>query len=310
MRYSKELIIITGALVLTNCATNQSNPIYQQTTKYKSSNPYAQAATVTREADTQTQAAVPVRYVTDANASYPAQSAHYTQVNQECLSKEANRKVIGTVAGGAIGALAGRKLGGGNKTLGTIAGAAVGGAAGYGIADKSIACSPTQVPVSAAAQTATITPAYQVVPQNENIYAASTAQITDTANPANGIEENVVSLGEEGTPGYYAMQGSETTETFETPNKPIDLAEISRQQAVYQEQELSVPQTVVSETTIIAPAPLNARTHIIVTGDTVYSLARNSCVNVAELKRLNNINDEFYIRIGESITIPAKSCNP
>ncbi len=307
MGFSKGIFIIAGALVLTNCSTTQSNPIYQQSTKYKSSNPYAQNSTVMREADAQTQAAVPVRYVTEASAPYQSQSAHYTQVSQECLSKEANRKVLGTLAGGAIGALAGRKISGDKKTFGTIAGAAIGGAAGYGIADKSIACSPQQVPVNDALQTATITPAYPSVPQAENVYAASATQIQNPVVSANGIEENVVSLGEEGTPGYYAVQNMEAPQAT---TKPINLAEISRQQTIYQEPTLSVPQVATSESIIIAPPPVNALTHTVVTGDTVYSLARNSCVSVAELKRINNINDNFYIRVGDKITIPANTCNP
>lgn len=307
MRFSSGLFFTVSALVLASCSTTQSNPIYQQSTKYKSSNPTV--ATVVRQASVQTQAAVPVIYVAEQPVS--AQAAHYTQVNQECLSKEANRKVIGTVAGGAIGALAGRKLGGDNKTLGTIAGAAIGGAAGYGIADKTIACSPTQIPVGNTAQTATITPAYQAPiyqAEDQNIYATSTTQPTYIApSQTSGIEENVESLGDEGTPGFYAMQG---TESFEAPAETVNLAEVSAEQPVYQDFAKLQSQIVTPEIAITSPASLTARTHRIIPGDTVYSLARNSCVSVAELKRLNNINDAFYIRVGEDITIPSKSCTP
>ncbi len=306
MRFSSGLFFTAGALVLASCSTTQSNPIYQQSTKYKSSNP-----TVIRQASVQTQAAVPVHYITEASAPYSAQAAHYTQVNQECLSKEANRKVIGTVAGGAIGAFAGRKLGGDNKTLGTIAGAAIGGAAGYGIADKTIACSPTQIPVDNTTQTATITPAYQAPiyqADDQNIYAASTTQPTYIApSQTSGIEENVESLGDKGTPGFYAMQG---TEGFETPAETVNLAEVSAEQPVYQDFAQLQPQTIAPEIAITSPASLTARTHRIIPGDTVYSLARNSCVSVAELKRINNINDAFYIRVGEDITIPSNGCTP
>lgn len=301
MRFSSGLFFTVSALVLASCSTTQSNPIYQQSTKYKSSNP-----TVIRQASVQTQTAVPVRYVTETSAPYQTQAAHYTQVNQECLSKEANRKVIGTVAGGAIGAFAGRKLAGDNKTLGTIAGAAIGGVAGYGVADKTIACSPTQIPVGGVAQTATITPAYQA--EEQNIYAASTTQpIYVGPSQSSGIEENVESLGDEGTPGFYAMQG---TSGFETPAETVNLAEISTEQPAYQDFTQLQPQTITPKIAITSPASLTARTHRVIPGDTVYSLARNSCVSVAELKRLNNINDAFYIRVGEDITIPSKSCTP
>ena len=271
MRSSALLLMVASSLVLANCATSQSNPIYQQSTKYKATNPYAGNTAIVQQASMQTQDAVPVRYV--------------TQTNNACLSKESNHKIIGTLAGGAIGALAGRKLGGDNKTLGTIAGAGVGGAVGYGIADKSIRCDPVGVVQN---------PATQVITPNSDIYQASTPQTThqnfgeNTQVITPSIEENTASLGDAGTPGYYAVQNAENTPA------PI-------------EAQLTIP-TITPEPAIIAPASINIRRHMVVSGDTVYSLARTSCVSVAELKQVNNINDEFYIRVGEEITLPPSHC--
>ncbi len=271
MRSSALLLMVASSLVLANCASSQSNPIYQQTTKYKATNPYAGNTAVVTQASIQTQDAVPVRYV--------------TQTNTACLSKESNRKIVGTLAGGAIGALAGRKLGGDNKTLGTIAGAGIGGAVGYGIADKSIRCDPVGI-----AQNPTL---QETVPSRD-IYQASTKQIphqelseaSQIITPS--IEENTASLGEAGTPGYYAVQGTENT-----------LAPI--------EAQLAIP-TITPKPAIIAPASINIRRHMVISGDTVYSLARTSCISVAKLKQVNNINDEFYIRVGDEITLPPSHC--
>ncbi|MBL4870374.1 MAG: LysM peptidoglycan-binding domain-containing protein [Robiginitomaculum sp.] len=301
MRFSTGLIVIAGALVFTNCATQQSNPIYQQTTKYKGSNPQS---AIIRQASYQTQTAAPVRYVTDGNS---AQSAHYTQVTQECLSKESTRKVIGSLAGGAAGALIGRKLSGDNKTIGTIAGAALGSAAGYGIADKSIRCSPTSIPVNS--QSAIVAPIYQPSAQDAQVFSASTPQIYTTNPqtnniPKSAIEENVTSYGAEGTPGFYAVQGMEMNVPIEKNAMTANISNIQTQIPV----QPFTPAPTTSTVTIIEPATMNFRFHTVIPGDTAYSIARASCVSVAELKRTNNLNDQYYIRVGDEITIPASNC--
>jgi len=271
MRLSALVIASALSLTLAACAsTNTENPYYQASTKYKGSQPTVQQARY------ETQAPVPVTYQT--------QQASYTQVNQECLSKESNRKIVGTLAGGAIGALAGRKLAGDNKTVGTIAGAAIGGAAGYGIADKTINCDPISIPASA--QTATITPAYQPAPTTQ----AATYQSLRDSGP--GIQETVDVPGDVGTPGYYAVNGIE--------------------EPVMQAAEITPPamQTPVAIPVTAPIKTLEADTtvHTIIPGDTVYSLARGACIKVADLKQANGINDEFYIRVGDDIQIPAGHC--
>ena len=308
MRLITSAAALTLACSLAACATSPQNPIYQQTTKYKASSPYSQNAPAVQQASYQTQAAAPVTYVRETSAQgYVPQQATYTRVNSECLSKESGRKLIGVAAGGVIGGVAGNKLGGDNKTLGTVAGAAIGGAVGYGIADKTINCDPISVPASAANQNAVITPAYQ--PAYESGYqtapvyteaAITTPHAPISAKPmaqTPGIQETVDAPGDAGTPGYYAVNGL-------TAPAPVQVA-----------APIIAPTAEIVEIVTPSPAPItppaytvgNAR-HTVVKGDTVYSLARTSCVTLAEFKQINGINDEFYIRVGQDITIPVGRC--
>lgn len=306
MRLATSISALAFACTLTACASAPQNPIYQQTTKYKASSPYDQNV---QQANYQTQSAAPITYARAQTApqTYAPQSAGYTRVNSECLSKESNRKLIGAAAGGVVGGLAGRKLGGDNKTLGTVAGAAIGGAAGYGIADKTINCDPINVP---AAQSAVITPAYQ--PTYEPAPALTQAAVTTPHAPVDtqptgpqgpGIQETVDAPGDEGTPGYYAVNG--LTPPAPEQAAPIQAAQIQTAPPAAQIVEVAVPSPAPTE----PPAHMSGTArHTIIKGDTVYSLARNSCVSLGELKQINGINDEFYIRVGQDVTIPTGRC--
>jgi LysM repeat protein/outer membrane lipoprotein SlyB len=288
MRLSNVVLLSSTALIFAACSSTPQNPIYQQATKYKSSTPYSDANTAVIPAGYQTttgqtQIAAPVTYARQQVGT--VQNAGYSRIDQECLSKETNRKIIGAVAGGAVGAIAGRKIGGKKKTLGTLAGAAIGGAAGYGIADKAINCDPVYVPV--AQQAPIITPAYQPQPTRQaqqNINTASYSATPEYQSSTQSISETTQAPGNAGTPGYYAVQA-------ELPQTNI---------------QSYVPQATQSNS--IAANHISTIRHRVITGDTVYSLARTSCTSVSELKELNGINDEFYIRVGEEITIPATRC--
>ena len=277
MRVTSTLFVTGLALAITGCSTTTNNPNYQHSTLYKGSTPSEAAV---QQASYQTQTAAPI--------TYAPQQASYTQVNQECLSRESDRKIIGALAGGAVGALAGRSIAGDKKTLGTVAGAAIGGAAGYGIADKTIDCDPISVPATQAQQTAVITPAYQPAP---SVYTpAPTITTQRTAATSAGIQENTGSLGEQGTPGYYAVNGAP------------DYAQAPHPVRVYAPQPAPI-----ADSNFSSASTTNIR-HKLVTGDTVYSLARTFCVSVAEFKQLNNIDDQYYIRVGDEILVPAGRC--
>jgi len=310
MRLTSLLLISGATLSLVACSsTPDHNPIVAQTTKYKSSTPYTQSVQAPTQSYVtqagyqtttyQTQPAAPVSYQPQT-VSYAA-PASYTQVHQECLSKESNRKIIGTVAGGAIGAFAGNKLAGDNETLGTVAGAAIGGVAGYGIADKTINCDPVSIPAPQTQQTAVIAPAYQPAPQPATTtYAATTAvpaPTYQTAPTAPAIVENTASLGDAGTPGYYAIHGTTAASTGATTiAQPVSAP------------SYSTTSQAVSYSSTLAGSSTGSTIHTLVAGDTVYSLARSACVPIAEFKQLNSIDDNYYIRAGDTIKMPASRC--
>jgi len=297
---STRALTATTLLVLAGCSTTALNPNYQQTTKYKGSNPYAPQevplgysdAAVVQQAGYQTQEAAPVKYIQQAN-----HDLNYL----ECVSKESNRKILGTTAGGIVGAIAGRSIAGDNKTLGTAAGAALGGAAGYGIADKTIACERAPVVVRQ------IAPPYQAVPQ-----AIPQTAAFEAAAPTNGIQENTASVGENGTPGYYAVNG------IAPPAPVLQIApqqvmeqlspQLAQVQPLRPKQIQPATKSFLGTKTYTVPVSAMTTRHIVKPGDTLYSLARASCSTVAEIQGLNTINAKFYIRAGDEISLPSGRC--
>ena len=301
MRVFGGALTATTMLVLAGCSTTTLNPNYQQTTKYKGSNPYAsqemplgyEDAAVVQQAGYQTQVAAPITYAAQQNT----RSANYL----ECVSKESNRKILGAAAGGIVGAIAGRKIAGDNKTLGTVAGAAIGGAAGHGIADKTIACDRALAVVR---QTA---PVYKAVPQAVTYEAPVEAQ-APVLVPASGIQENTASVGANGTPGYYAVNG------IAPPAQAVKIVPQQVQPQLAQIQPSQPQQVQPSTQKLLGPktytVPVSAMTarHIVKAGDTLYSLARTTCSTVVEIQGLNTINSKFYIRVGDEILLPSGRC--
>ena len=136
------LSAVATAAILTGCATAQENPNYQYSTKYKAAQPtsYASSSAVTGQVQ-----AAPVSYQSASSyhtASHETVTTHRA-VDQACLRKEQNRELLGGAIGGAVGAIAGKKIIGG--TAGTVVGAGLGGTLGYGIGDKSVNCDPVTV---------------------------------------------------------------------------------------------------------------------------------------------------------------------
>ena len=136
------LSAVATAAILTGCATAQENPNYQYSTKYKAAQPTSYASTSAATGQVQ---AAPVSYQSAANYHAGANEVvtSHTQLDQACLRKEQNRELIGGAIGGAVGAIAGKKLIGG--TAGAVVGAGLGGTLGYGIGDKSVNCDPVTV---------------------------------------------------------------------------------------------------------------------------------------------------------------------
>ncbi len=127
-----------------------------------------------------------------------------------------------------------------------------------------------------------------------------------------------------GTPGYHAMIANgeldETTSaSVTTPEQPVTTP--YAQAPAYQQPSAPSYQTAPAPVTSPAPTytqavpqqPLqqyagNVTTHKVVEGDTVYSLSRRLCVDVEDIRRLNSLNQEFYIRLDDYIKLPASRC--
>ena len=320
------LILASATIALIGCSTTQESPIYQQSTQYKVHSPYENA-----QANNE-QTAVPVTYATAAPTYQSTQNQTVTyQTNHACLDKEGDRKIIGTVAGGTVGAIAGHKLG---DTKGAVAGTIIGGAAGYGIADKSIHCDPIQAAQPAPYQTSQTYPASTTVNAPGQIIhdATATEQMvysqSDTASSAPTQAPTDSAYGDTfGTPGYHAMiangeletpspepkSATVTSPSVATPSpfsKPVTQPQTQSQA---QNQTFNQNQTGISLPSAPAqPSPQLSATgptmHKVVEGDTVYSLSRRLCVDVEEIQQLNSINQEFYIRLDDYIKLPASRC--
>ena len=324
------LVLASVSALLTACSTTQESPIYQQSTKYKVHSPYSTTAgtATTQQASypvtSQTASHQTVTYTTQTSAPVYHHSTsstgaiHTTQVNHECLDKEGNRKLIGTAIGGAAGALAGNQIS--DNTTGTIIGGVVGAAAGYGIADVTTDCDPIQVSSPAPVQTPIqYSGAYQSSqPAGYHAISNSSAPIihdsVTTEQMVNAELQNAQAPTDSaygdtfGTPGYHAMIANgeldeTTTASVSLPEAPA--ATLSTPIPAPAAPMLGYPQ-------VSAPShsfgSAHYTTHRVVEGDTVYSLSRRLCVDVEDIRRLNSLNSAFYIRLDDTIKLPASRC--
>lgn len=319
MSMRNALILVSIPALLTACSTTQESPIYQQSTKYKVHSPYS---TSTGAATTQQAGYTTTTYTTQApapvyhQASTSTGEVYTTQVNHECLDKEGNRKLIGTAIGGAAGALAGNQIG--DNTTGTIIGGVVGAAAGYGIADVTTDCDPIQVASPAPVQAPVTYPSYQTT-QAAGYHAISntsesivhdsvTTEQMVNAELQNAQAPTDSAYGDTfGTPGYHAMIAN--GELDETTTASVSLPEAP---SYTSPTPIPAPAPVQGYPQITAPTQSFATggfsTHTVIEGDTVYSLSRRLCVDVEDIRRLNSLNSEFYIRLDDTIKLPASRC--
>ncbi|MGB0907609.1 MAG: LysM peptidoglycan-binding domain-containing protein [Maricaulaceae bacterium] len=326
------LLLATTTLVAA-CATAQENPHYQHSTKFKGDSPYAanmatepaqyaqqvpQTTQATYDSTTYSQpnnstmqassssynrvVTSPDTYrpMNTTNAGYRrvdtpvssqieptyASTASYTRLDHRCLRKEMNHQLIGGAVGGTAGAVIGNKAIGGTK--GTIAGAALGGALGYGVGDKTVNCDPVTIPITQ--QSAQVTPAYYSSDKpNRQIQPLYANSQTTTTFPSRVVAPTDAAMPDSyGTPGYQAMQNSESTYT------PV------RQTA---------PTAPLQRPARYTPEPSsNSMFHTVRKGDTVYSLARNLCTNIEDVQMMNGIDQNFSIRLGDTIKLPSSKC--
>ncbi|WP_409433432.1 LysM peptidoglycan-binding domain-containing protein [Litorimonas sp. RW-G-Af-16] len=322
---SKTVLIATAALALTlsACATSQENPNYQYSSKYKGDSPSKSYASYSQPTATTTYAS--------------NQGAITSTTNHACLNKETNRELLGGAIGGAVGAVAGKKVIGGTK--GTVVGAVLGGAAGYGIGDKSIDCDPIQTQ-NVAAPITYGSNAYSSEPVTYSGETTTIASAPVTAPTDSYYGETV------GTPGYEAIQGGvpyEAPAPVASPNSaPVAIADAqgSRESDQVAVQTISGPivmatapaaqsvdydysQNIIDANSPVAiPQDVETRTYtpsgaqglnvsqgyVVKQGDTVYSLARQLCVGVTEVQSANGLSSNFGIQIGQRLDLPTSRC--
>lgn len=285
-------------IALTACATQQENPYYKYSSKYKgNTTTVTQAGSVIQTA--------PVSY--QASNYGTTQQASYSRVTQDCLRKEKNRELLGAGIGGTVGAIAGKKLIGGTK--GTVIGAGLGGAAGYGVGDISVNCNPEPVPVqqfsTQSQQTYSSAPTY-------SHQAYTNAPTVPASYPAPVVAESSVSptdtefksISESGTPGYQVLQAQTAEASYSQPS-------YSAQEVSYDYRANTIDASVA---TVVIPSETrllqhgNHGAHIVQQGDTVYSLSRKLCVGITDIQSLNNLDANYGINIGDTLRLPASNC--
>ncbi|MEP6343961.1 MAG: LysM peptidoglycan-binding domain-containing protein [Maricaulaceae bacterium] len=321
------LLIAPILLALSACETAQENPNYKYSSTYGEQVPQVFAQNSRNPAHNSSQAQVaPVRYVqtapsqtqyvTQASAvtttSNNASAATYTRVNHECLNQERTRTLIGAGLGGSAGAFAGNKIIGGTK--GTLIGAAVGGTAGYGLGDASLNCDPVQVHTQATAPV--ITPAYSPSATTHLASSQTYSQQTYTqASPNAGYSpsptESAYNTDTIGTPGYEAVQASLNAEAS-APSAPAVLPVQAYAPPAYNiaTPAQSIVPVAVQDTQSQWPNSYSqlGGNYIVEAGDTIYSLSRNLCATVSDLKTLNGLDQNFSINAGQTLQLPASKC--
>lgn len=301
------LLSAISMIALSACATQQENPFYKYSSKYKSP-----TTTTVAHVPTSIQAA-PVSYQS-ASAS-TVQAGTYTRVNHECLRSEKKHELLGAGVGGTIGAIAGKKIIGGTK--GTVIGAGLGGAAGYGVGDKLVDCDPetvvVQQPHSAPATYQQVSPSgYQVAPTAagyRTVYQSGPVIAEPYLSPTDSKFETI---SQTGTPGYQVLQ-AQTAEVYQAPrSSAIGTVVTHGAQPVsydYTANTIAASAATVaipSETRLIGGSGYGS--HLVKQGDTVYSLSRKLCVGVNDIQALNGLNANFGIKIGDQIKLPASNC--
>lgn len=323
------LLIAPILLAIGACETAQENPNYRYSSTYGEPAPqqFAQNSRHPDQEQTQQVQATPVRYVrstpaqsqpftqASANTHYATNSysTTYTRVNHACLDQERRRELIGAGLGGTVGAIAGKKLIGGTK--GTLIGAAAGGTAGYGLGNASIKCEPVQVHVQSTAPA--IAPAY--VPQ-ATTHAASShsytpqsyAQPSSTATYSPSPTESAYHSDTVGTPGYEAIRQSQLSADASTAAPSTSYTAPSYAQPSY--EAYTAAEAIVPAAAPVSQEPWSnsynelGASYTVQEGDTVYSLSRNVCSTVSELKTLNNLDQDFTINAGQNLQLPASKC--
>ncbi len=251
----------------------------------------------------------------------------------------AGNELIGGTKGAVIGAVAGGAAGYGIADVSIKCDA-------LPVASQPATTYPVTTSSYPAATTTTYpaTTSYPATSQTQTVYSDSsqiyTAPQTQTTSVTASNTQTSTMIGEAptdsaydetfGTPGYHAMQangeldGTQSASVTTTEPDPAPVAAPAAPTVGYPQYTQPAPapapvpapvQPSYPQYTAPAPQPApyqtaqaGVTTHQVVEGDTVYSLSRKLCVGVEDIRNLNNLNGEFYIRLDDYIKLPASRC--
>lgn len=310
--FTSYLALISAAAILTACATQQENPHYQHSTKYKGDAPntalasHVPAGTTSHSAASantvyaqsngyqHSETATADAAYQNANHSYIAESTHPVYANS-AYTRQANHFVTTP------------------QTHHSQASYNVDAAPSYsrinaecvnngqqGAAD----CLPTSVPLTS--QSASVAAPFYAQPQTLYVTSKTTRAISPTEST---MPESY------GTPGYEAMKNAETgfgayagaapqigqavpmTEPFASPI-PEPTSRGAVMQPVRSQPMLAAPQNTQAVGT----------QYEVQEGDTVYSFSRKLCTSVESIGAMNGLDSSYGIQLGQVLRLPNSNC--
>jgi len=128
-----------------------------------------------------------------------------------------------------------------------------------------------------------------------------------------------------GTPGFMALQAGQAPSTFAEVAPALPAAQVITHSPVaaagtpisydYSRNLISADvnttgQYIPDTTRVLQGSGLQAPrgNYTVQPGDTVYSLARKTCVGVNVIQSMNGIGADYGIKIGQSLNLPASVC--
>jgi LysM repeat protein len=107
--------------------------------------------------------------------------------------------------------------------------------------------------------------------------------------------------------GSAASELLSLTKKIEEQNLKIDLLSqqiLRLQQAVEHPKGANTEHTIPTATAVSSPLPADANTHVVARGETLTSIARMHKVTIGELQKLNHIENDRTLQIGQTLLLP------
>ncbi len=98
------------------------------------------------------------------------------------------------------------------------------------------------------------------------------------------------------------------TKKIDAQNLKIDLLSqqiLRLQQAIEHPKAMGLDHTIPTATAVSSPIPADGNTHVVARGETLTSIARMHKVTIDELQKLNHIENDRKLQIGQTLVIPA-----